>query len=97
MAASRTYETMFKIAAKFTGSPAFSAANRAIDHTEKHAVGASRKMHGMFAGVATPCRTAKSWPLVVMSSAPNKAIARARRRRIKRLGESPLPIFHFAT
>jgi hypothetical protein len=35
MAATKTFETAFKIGAKFTGQPAFTAANRAIDTTER--------------------------------------------------------------
>jgi hypothetical protein len=34
MAATTTFETAFRIGAKFTGQPVFTAANRAIDTTD---------------------------------------------------------------
>jgi hypothetical protein len=52
MPAAKTFETIFKIGARFTGGPAFNAANRAINAVERNARGASGKIHRMFTGVA---------------------------------------------
>lgn len=53
MAASKTFETAFKIGAKFTGGPAFAAANRAIDQTERNA----RMTTGAFAKLGSTIRS----------------------------------------
>jgi hypothetical protein len=52
MAASKVYETQFRLGAKFTGAPAFAAANRAIDHAERNAKGLNSTLSRMSSRLA---------------------------------------------
>ena len=45
MAATKTFETLFAIGARYTGGPAFAAAGKSIDSVEQKAKGAGQR-HG---------------------------------------------------
>lgn len=56
--ASKTFETLFKIGAKYTGSPAFAALNRDVDKTQRNVKDANAGFVKMFAAVTVGVGTA---------------------------------------
>jgi hypothetical protein len=49
--ATKTFPTVFALAAKYTGQPAFAALNRDLQRTQRNVKTASGNMSRMFAGI----------------------------------------------